>query len=95
MDSFLNTSTKRLGSETMSIDYTPACSGEEKSFKCLKTFQMWERLHNKKCALCRRAQNVYIGVDITLLAKSANDQRYKNAMRKRNEERMNILSHHI
>ena len=94
MEGLLNTSLKRQGSEVMLIEHTTNC-GEQKLFKCVKTFQMWERLHLKKCALCRRVPSVFQGVDRDTLAKSAYDQQYKNMMRKQYDSRMDKLSRHI
>jgi hypothetical protein len=91
MDSLKDTSLKRQGSEVYVLEHTTNC-GEEKTFKCIKTFQMWERLHMKKCALCRRVPNVFQGVDRNITGKSGNDQKHQNAMRKQADERMLKLS---
>ena len=34
----------------------PACDGERRTFKTIKTRDMWKRLHQKKCECCRNYQ---------------------------------------
>jgi hypothetical protein len=91
MNSILNTDTKRDGSATMELQHTPAC-GEDRIFKCMKTFQMWERLHKKKCDLCRSGSHLYFGVERSVNASTASEQQRQKMIRNQEDERMKKMS---
>jgi hypothetical protein len=75
----------------MEIQHTPAC-GETRIFKCMKTFQMWERLHKKKCDLCRSCSHLYYGVDRSVTASTASGEHHQAVERIQADERMRKLS---
>jgi len=70
---------KRMATAPLTRIIKTPC-GEQKTFHCLKTLGMWDRLHRKKCDLCKDAKVTRLSTQLVNFASSASQVRENNQL---------------